>query len=193
MRLYSFTNHLLIQRMARHHIAALNLRVVSIAAMVSGALFLNPAAFAEDQSEVTPAANSLEALTKPKALVKNDIELVSRPLIAGLWGMKIPKVSCIEYYNFKENGQFVVKSAGEWSLGKYAYQLPDMEVMSNSLPQLTMGILYDSNAVDCSGNNINQTGEVQQEFVKWISPSHIQFCAAADGRQCPLDLYKVLP
>jgi hypothetical protein len=68
-----------------------------------------------------------------------------------------------------------------------------MEAMATTLPQLTMGILYDSNDIDCSGNQFNQTGEVQQEFVKWLSPSHIQFCAAADGKQCPLDLYKVLP
>jgi len=78
-------------------------------------------------------------------------------------------------------------------LGKYVYQLPDMEAMSKSLPQLTMGILYDSNAVDCSGNKVNQTGEVQQEFVKGISSSHIQFCSNADGKQCLLNLYKVLP
>ncbi|GAC1373229.1 MAG: hypothetical protein NVS3B3_07620 [Aquirhabdus sp.] len=161
--------------------------------MVTGTVFLNSAAHAVDPSEIAPAANSLEALTKPKTPVKSDIELVSRPLIAGLWGMTIPNVSCIEYYNFKENGQFIVKSAGEWSLGKYVYQLPDMESMSKTLPQLTMGILYDSNAVDCSGNNVNQTGEIQQEFVKWISPSHIQFCASADGKQCPLNLHRVLP
>ena len=107
--------------------------------------------------------------------------------------MRIPKATCIEYYNFKEDGQFLVKSASEWSLGKYIYQLPEMEAMATTLPQLTMGILYDSNDADCSGNQVNQTGEVQQEFVKWVSPSHIQFCAAADGKQCPLDLYKVLP
>ncbi len=193
MRLYLFKKNLLIHRMARHDIASMNLRFVLMATIVSGAVLLNSEAYAEDQSEVAPAANTLQAFTSVKTPVESDIELVSRPLIAGLWGMTIPKVACIEYYNFKENGQFVVKSASEWSLGKYVYQLPDMEAMSKSLPQLTMGILYDSNAVDCSGNNINQTGEVQHEFVKWISPSHIQFCASADGKQCPLDLHRVLP
>lgn len=193
MRLYSFKKNLLIHRMARHDIASMNLRLAVLAAMISGAVLFNSAAHAEDPTEAAPAANSLAAFAKPKTPVKSDIELVSRPLIAGLWGMTIPKVACIEYYNFKENGQFVVKSAGEWSLGKYVYQLPDMEAMSKSLPQLTMGILYDSNAVDCSGNKVNQTGEVQQEFVKWISSSHIQFCSNADGKQCLLNLYKVLP
>lgn len=193
MRLYSFKKNLLNPFAARHDITSLNLHSVLMAGVVLGAFLLNPAAHAEDQSEIAPAANSLEAFAKPKAPVKSDIELVGRPLIAGLWGMRIPNVACIEYYNFKENGQFVVKSAGEWSLGKYVYQLPEMEAMSKSLPQLTMGILYDSNAMDCSGNQVNQTGEVQQEFVKWISPSHIQFCANPDGKQCLLNLHKVLP
>lgn len=193
MRLYLFKKNLLIQRIARHDTTSFNLRFALMATMISGAVFLAPAVSAEDQSETAPVANSLDALTQPKTAVKSDIELVNRPLIAGLWGMTIPKVACVEYYNFKEDGQFLVKSAAEWSLGKYIYQLPDMEAMVQSLPQLTMGILYDSNDIDCSGNQVNQTGEVQQEFVKWISPSHIQFCAAADGKQCPLNLHKVLP
>ncbi len=193
MRLYSFKKNLLNQFVARSDMTLLKPRFTWMVTMMSFAILLNPAAYAEDESETPPAANSLEAFARPKAPVKSDIELVSRPLIAGLWGMTIPKAACIEYYNFKENGQFLVKSASEWSLGKYVYQLPDMEAMAKSLPQLTMGILYDSNAIDCSGNQINQTGEVQQEFVKWISPSHIQFCAAPDGKQCPLDLHRVLP
>ena len=193
MQLYSFKKNLLTQRIARHDSRSVKLRFAFLATLISGAVFLAPAGYAEDQSEISPAANSLEALVQPKTAVKSDIELVNRPLIAGLWGMRIPKATCIEYYNFKEDGQFLVKSASEWSLGKYIYQLPEMEAMATTLPQLTMGILYDSNDADCSGNQVNQTGEVQQEFVKWVSPSHIQFCAAADGKQCPLDLYKVLP
>lgn len=193
MRLYSFNNNLLTQRMVRHDFAFMNLRFTVLAVMVSSAAYLSPAAYAADPIAIVPATNTMDVLTKPKETVKNDIELVSRPLIAGLWGMRIPNVSCIEYYNFKEDGQFIVKSSGEWSLGKYVYQLPDMEAMSKSLPQLSMGILYDSNAVDCSGNQVNQTGEVQQEFVKWISPTHIQFCPNPDGKQCLLNLHKVLP
>ncbi len=193
MRLYSFKKIKITQGLWRHDLSFMKLRFAALAVTVSCVVYLSPAASAADSIEIAPATNTLDVLAKPKATVKNDIELVSRPLIAGLWGMTIPNVSCVEYYNFKENGQFVVKSAGEWSLGKYVYQLPDMEAMSKSLPQLTMGILYDSNAMDCSGNQVNQTGEVQQEFVKWVSPSHIQFCSNADGKQCLLNLHKVLP
>ena len=193
MRLYSFKKNKTTDGLWRHDFVSMNLRLAVLALTALGTVQLSTTAYAADPIEIAPAANSIDVLAKPKATVKNDIELVGRPLIAGLWGMKIPNVTCIEYYNFKENGQFVVKSAGEWSLGKYVYQLPEMEEMSKSLPQLTMGILYDSNAMDCSGNQVNQTGEVQQEFVKWVSPSHIQFCSNADGKQCLLDLHKVLP
>jgi hypothetical protein len=150
-------------------------------------------AHAANTLEMPTAKTALSKLPFEKTSVKSEIEVVNRPLIAGLWGMIIPNVKCVEYYNFKENGEFLVKSAGEWSTGKYVYQLPNMEDMATSLPQLTMGIQYDSNDADCSGNKINQTGEVQQEYVKWISPSRIKFCATTDGQQCPLELNKVLP
>jgi hypothetical protein len=164
-----------------------------IALLYSGSAVMNLSAYAADESESQIASTDLSSLFHAKAPPKSDIEVVNRPLIAGLWGMKIPNVTCVEYYNFKENGEFLVRSAGEWSMGKYVYQLPEMEAMATTLPQLTMGILYDSNDADCSGNKVNQTGEVQQEYVKWISPSRIKFCATADGQQCPLELDKILP
>ncbi len=192
MRLYSFKKSKITQGLWRHDLSFMKLRFAALAVTVSCVVYLSPAAYAEDQSVRTPASNTfwayLEEFLQPKAQVK----MVNRPQIAGLWGTIIRPKRCIEYYNFKENGQVVVKNAGEWSLGKYMYQLPDMDEMSVTLPQLAMVILYDSNVMDCSGSNINQRGDVQQQFVKWINPSHIQFCATGDGKQCPLDLYRVL-
>ncbi len=183
-------NQLMIRQL---DIASVSFRFALMALMISGSSILSLSVDAADESDASSTTADLSSLLTSTAPAKSDVEIVNRPLIAGLWGMRIPHVACIEYYNFKENGEFIVKSAGEWSMGKYIYQLPDMETMATTLPQLTIGILYDSNDTDCSGNNINQTGEVQQEYVKWINPSHIKFCATADGQQCPLDLYKVLP
>jgi hypothetical protein len=195
MRLDSLKKILLNQLMTRRlAVTSVSFRFALITMMISGSTSLSISAHAADELETSSTATDLSSLTlASKASPKNDVEVVNRPLIAGLWGMKIPNVSCIEYYNFKENGEFLVKSAGEWSMGKYVYQLPEMEAMATTLPQLTLGILYDSNDADCSGNKINQTGDVQQEYVKWISPSRIKFCATADGQQCPLELDKVLP
>ena len=194
MRLY-FLNRLWINQLMAHRLGFVlaSFRFALIAMVASGSVVLNVSAHADDELQASSSTTDLTGLPFAKTPPKNEVEVVNRPLIAGLWGMTIPNVSCIEYYNFKENGEFIVKSAGEWSWGKYVYQLPEMEAMATTLPQLTLGILYDSNDMDCSGNQINQTGEVQQEYVKWISPSHIKFCATADGQQCPLELHKVLP
>lgn len=194
MRVY-FLNRLWINQLMIHRLtfASTSFRFALIAMITSGSLALNISAHADDELQASSSTTDLTSLPFAKTPPKNEVEVVNRPLIAGLWGMTIPNASCIEYYNFKENGEFIVKSAGEWSWGKYLYQLPEMEAMATTAPQLTLGILYDSNDMDCSGNQINQTGEVQQEYVKWISPSHIKFCATADGQQCPLELHKVLP
>lgn len=196
MRLDALKKLLLNQPMTRRlDVTSVNFHFALLAMLISGGTVLSLSAYANDETEAEApqAASTLDSFLGSKTPPKNDVEVVNRPLIAGLWGMTIPNVSCIEYYNFKENGQFVVKSAGEWSLGKYVYQLPEMEAMATTLPQLTLGILYDSDDADCSGNKINQTGEVQQEYVKWVSSSQIKFCATADGQQCPLVLNKVLP
>jgi hypothetical protein len=194
MRLYSLNKLLLnLLKIRRLASTSVSLRSALLVTIASGGMMLNLSAQAADELEATPTVTDISRLPYAKAVPKNDIEVVNRPLIAGLWGMTIPNVNCIEYYNFKENGEFLVKSAGEWSMGKYAYQLPNVEDMATALPQLTMGVLYDSNDADCSGNKVNQTGEVQQQYVKWISPSRIKFCATTDGQQCPLELEKILP
>jgi hypothetical protein len=142
-----------------------------------------------------PKTTNLTSMLRivPAAGVKSNVNLVSRPLIAGLWIMTIPDVACHENYNFQEDGNFLVQSAGEWTQGKYVYTLPDADAMEKTLPLLTMLIQYDNKVTDCSGNNIDQSGEVQREYVKWIDPAHIEFCATEDGQQCALKLRKLLP
>ena len=119
------------------------------------------------------------------------ISIVNRPLIAGLWGMNIPGAKCVEYYNFMENGEVAIKSAGEWTYGVYEYQLP--ETQDSGSPVLGMKIKYDNLQADCSGNAIDQSGEIQQHYVKWIGKSDIEFCGTEDGKECYVSLRKVLP
>ncbi len=197
MRPYSSVQPLLAQSVLfGHSVQGLKLGFMH-ALLFSGVLF-SSAVYAADKAPVamptTTNLNDMAVSPKPqRPTVKNNIELVSRPLIAGLWAMTIPQVSCVEYYNFREDGLFVVKSAEEWSLGKYVYQLPDAEAMATTLPLLTMAIQYDSNVPDCSGNNVDQSGEVQRQYVKWVDSAHIKFCATEDGQQCELGLRKILP
>lgn len=120
------------------------------------------------------------------------IQVVTRPLIAGLWAMPIAKTGCTEYYNFKENGEFFIRSAGERVTGKYEYELPEMG--EDKLPLLTIRIKYDNLVADCAGSDVDQTNHVQQQFIKWSTPPYrIQFCSTADGSRCEVTLAKVLP
>lgn len=126
----------------------------------------------------------------------NRISVTTRPEIAGLWGMRIPEhPQCIEYYNFKSADQLVIKSAEEWSIGQYQYQPPGSAEDGSTLdaPVLSLNIQYDSNGRDCSGQQIDQSGEVQQLFIKWQNSHQMQFCADDAGQHCYATLDRQLP
>lgn len=136
--------------------------------------------------------------TTQNADVKNRVEVVNRfkvttrSELVGLWGMEIPNNrKCIEYYNFKGNNDVVIKSGSEWSSGVYDYQ--PAEDPNAQIPALILQVKYDNNQVDCSGSQQDQTGEISQYFVKWKSPSVINFCANEQAEQCFATLRRVLP
>lgn len=122
----------------------------------------------------------------------NTFRVITRPEIVGLWGMEIPNNrKCIEYYNFKSNNDVVIKSGSEWSSGVYDYQPaqdPDTQI-----PALVLQVKYDNNEKDCSGNQADQAGEISQYFVKWTSPSTINFCSNEKAEQCFATLRRILP
>ncbi|XID75970.1 hypothetical protein ACF3NA_05460 [Alkanindiges sp. WGS2144] len=138
-----------------------------------------------EQSEQT------EALSEPLDLPENKIVISNRPQVTGLWGMTIPGARCIEYYNFMENGEVVVKSGEEWSYGNYLYQVPALA--ESGSPVLAIQIKYDNLETDCSGNAVDQRGEQQQQYVKWTSASSMEFCGTKEGTQCFASLRRVLP
>lgn len=121
----------------------------------------------------------------------NTIVIVNRPQVTGLWALSFAGARCTEYYNFMENGEVAIKSGEEWTYGNYVYQIP--AVAEPGSPVLAMRIKYDNQKTDCSGNAIDQRGEEQQQYVKWNSPSTMDFCAAQDGQQCFASLRRILP
>lgn len=152
----------------------------------------------QNDSDLQPKAlitktASTKAMQKDDEPDQNDnkIVIVARPQVAGLWGMTIPNAHCIEYYNFMENGDVVVKSGKEWTYGKYLYQVPAQSEPGS--PVLVMQIKYDNLEADCSGNAIDQRGEQQQQYVKWTGSSSMEFCGAQDDKQCFASLKRVLP
>jgi hypothetical protein len=122
----------------------------------------------------------------------SSINVINRPEIMGLWGMEVPNnKQCVEYYNFRANNEVIVNSALEWSVGQYQYHAPNNR--AEVLPMLIMQIKYDNNQKDCSDTQEDQTGQVQQFFVKWNTPQQIEFCGTEKGQQCFATLNKKLP
>ena len=135
-----------------------------------------------------------EASEQPQTMDLNPstIKIVTRPEIMGLWGMEIPNnKKCTEYYNFRNANEVIVKSGQEWSYGIYDYQpSPDK---NEQLAGLIMQIKYDNNETDCSGQKVDQSGEVSQYFVHCKNADTINFCANEKGQQCFATLRRVLP
>ncbi|MDY6487592.1 hypothetical protein SKM51_10385 [Acinetobacter faecalis] len=137
-------------------------------------------------TEVQPNSKANSSVTE------NTIRIQTRPEIVGLWGMHIAnKNKCVEYYNFKSNSELLVKSGSEWSTGIYDYQpTPDI---NSVLSALTFQIQFDNNAVDCSGIQEDQTGEISQYYVKWKNPNTLSLCNGENSDQCFATLKRVLP
>ncbi|WOE32292.1 MULTISPECIES: hypothetical protein [unclassified Acinetobacter] len=136
--------------------------------------------------------NLKSQLNKNKVQPTNTIKISLRPEIVGLWSMPIPNnKQCIEYYNFKSNNNLVVKSGAEWSTGLYEYQ-PNQQ-MDNKQAILTLNIQYDNNQLDCSGNRIDQSGEISQYLIKWRNARSFELCNTDKSSQCFAVLHKVSP
>ncbi|MFT4020559.1 MAG: hypothetical protein QM666_03465 [Acinetobacter sp.] len=147
-------------------------------------------------SSILIAYSSLAMAAQPQTPVTtnsnaDDITIVVKPQIAGLWKMPIPdNKKCVEYYNFKSGNQVIIKSANEWSTGVYEYQ-PSPN--NKELGALALQVKYDNNQKDCSGRVEDQTGEISQYFVKWQDQSTIQFCTSEALDRCIVTLHRVLP
>ena len=156
-----------------------------IALLVPLLMCVSHAVFADEQNTVQATANNSTQIT-------NTIRIDTRPEILGLWGMEIPNnKKCTEYYSFRGANEVVVNSAKEWSTGLYDYQ--PSEDHKERLPALVLQIKYDNNQMDCSGQTLDQTGEVSQYFVKWENDHTINFCANEKGEKCFATLRRVLP
>ena len=54
-------------------------------------------------------------------------------------------------------------------------------------------IKYENNEKDCSGNQVDQSGEVSQYYVRWKNNSTLNFCASEADDKCFATLRRVLP
>ncbi len=130
---------------------------------------------------------SLLGLTSPAETVST-YELSA---ITGLWALESAD-SCQERYNFGRDGKLTTVSGAERTHGKYRFAY----VETSPLPALAMHTTYDNNAPDCTGTQLDQTGNSSAVFVKLNhrhSPTRMQWCSDPLGNDCPATLYRLLP
>lgn len=134
-----------------------------------------------------------EHASKPKYEQVAKISTYILPTIAGSWRLdlhkKDPKQStCQEIYRFDRDDKMTGISGKEFTYGKYAYAPTD------TLPALVIRTVYDNNAPDCSGNQIDQSGEMLLAFVKLSKDERqMQWCSDPNGNQCFMTLNRILP
>ncbi|MDO4700823.1 MAG: hypothetical protein Q4A69_09105 [Moraxella sp.] len=124
------------------------------------------------------------------------IEVYEIPAMAGLWQVAEETTSadetvCVERYNFGLKGHVQTTSGGEITYGQYRYAHQE-----EGLPILAVKTIYDNNAPDCMGSQIDQSGHTFATFVALNNrhdPSLMRWCNDKEGQTCPITLQRVLP
>lgn len=94
---------------------------------------------------------------------------------------------CRELYNFSTDNEMWAVSGEEWTYGRYL-----VTHREEGLPIIAIKTVYDNNAVDCSGNQIDQSDEALIAFL-YHDENQMQWCADPDGNQCFMNFHRVLP
>lgn len=101
------------------------------------------------------------------------------------WGLVQPGTACIEYYQFKNNGEVQIKSHQERIFGTYQYIATTQNF---ELPAVMIHFEKDNQKTDCKGDASNQAGTSTTNFLKKQSDQKIFFCNDALGKDCPVYL-----
>ena len=97
------------------------------------------------------------------------------------------KPNCRELYNFGEDNNVWAVSGAEWTYGKYLVTHPEQ-----GLPIIAIKTLYDNNEVDCSGNQVDQSGEALVAYLNY-DDKHMQWCSDPEGEECFMKFHRILP
>ena len=96
---------------------------------------------------------------------------------------------CKELYNFAADNEMWSVSGKEWTYGRYLVTHPD-----DGLPLIAIQTVYDNNEMDCSGNQIDQSGEAIIAYLKHNeNDNEMQWCADAEGTDCFMHFERILP
>jgi hypothetical protein len=94
---------------------------------------------------------------------------------------------CRELYNFGADNEMWAVSGKEWTYGRYL-----VTHREEGLPIIAIKTVYDNNEVDCSGNQVDQTGETLIAFLNHDG-NQMQWCVDSEGAECFMQFHKVLP
>lgn len=94
---------------------------------------------------------------------------------------------CREIYNFAADNEMWAVSGKEWTYGRYLVTHRD-----EGLPIIALKTIYDNNEVDCSGNQVDQTGEALIAFLNHEG-NKMQWCADPEGTECFMNFTRILP
>lgn len=140
---------------------------------------------------------SLLALNVPNPSAQEaKIGTYELPVVAGLWQLQkqdgsVQTDMCHEQYNFGQDGDLTTISGAEKTYGYYRYSTQE-----EGLPVLAVKTVYDNNAPDCSGTQIDQSGHAFATFVLLDNrddPAVMYWCRDGQGQNCPTTLRRVLP
>lgn len=101
------------------------------------------------------------------------------------WDLFLAGNSCLEHYQFRSNGDVLIKSNLQRLSGKYYIVSNDRRA---ELPAVVIHFEQDNQQLDCSGNKLNQVGTTTINFMKKVSDQQIYFCIDAFGKNCPVYL-----
>lgn len=144
--------------------------------------------FATILSMVAMGGNITE---KPNEQIAN-VSTYILPTIVGQWQLDLSNVknaqaNCQERYNFARDQKFLGVSGQERTYGEYLFS-----AVSDGLPALAIQTQYDNNQVDCSGQQIDQTGDILVAYVKQHG-NIMQWCSDSEGKKCEMTLRRILP
>lgn len=94
---------------------------------------------------------------------------------------------CRELYYFAEDNEMWAVSGKERTYSRYLITHRD-----EGLPIIAIKTIYDNNEVDCSGNQVDQTGEALIAFLSHDG-NEMQWCADPEGTECYMNFRRVLP
>lgn len=94
---------------------------------------------------------------------------------------------CREIYNFAADNEVRTTSGNEWTYGRYL-----VTHREEGLPIIALQTIYDNNEPDCSGNQIDQSGEAVVAYLQHEG-NQMQWCTDEKGAKCFMSFHRVLP